>query len=69
LILNALDYADATKYITQNRVENFDAITTTSLSDTTNGLNFRATPIGVQILLFSHSLGRKATLASLVFML
>jgi len=46
LISGALDHAEATKYFAKNRVENFDAATPISLSDTKNGLNFRATPIG-----------------------
>jgi hypothetical protein len=62
LALSALDHAEATKYFAKNRVKNFDVATTISLSDTKIWLNFRATPIGEQILLFSHSLGRKQTL-------
>jgi len=46
LILGVSDHAEATKYFAKNKVENFDATTTISLSDTKNGLNFRATPIG-----------------------
>jgi hypothetical protein len=37
VILGALDYAEATKYFTQNRVENFDAVTAISLNDTKAG--------------------------------
>jgi hypothetical protein len=46
LILGALDHAEATHYFAKNKVEDFDAATTISLSNTKSGLNFRATPIG-----------------------
>jgi len=34
LILGVSDHAEATKYFAKNKVENFDATTTISLSDT-----------------------------------
>jgi transposase len=40
LILSALDHAAATKYFANNRVENFNAATTISLSDTKSCLNY-----------------------------
>ena len=49
-------------YFAKNQVANFNAATVISLSDAKNGANIRATLICEQILLFSHSLGRKQTL-------
>jgi hypothetical protein len=46
LALSASDHAEATKYLAKNRVENFDATTTISLSDIKNELNSQAMLIG-----------------------